>query len=195
MQSYRKYILFIFSTDRHCHEDSSTSFIRHNLNIRPGKQLTLSRPCENKWNERLQSFSQIRGFETPTYLFRVKRWNPLAVPLSMISFISFRANAMPNARTVSSSSLIGCNCFSSFWGISTLHTLAILMRALKFGMGNIPGIIGTVIPCLLQSSTNSTKTFDSKNICVIMKLAPASTYEFRALTTLMERVISHFTDG
>lgn len=46
-------------------------------------------------------------------------------------------------------------------------------------IGNMPGIIGTVIPISRQSRINFSKTSTSKNNCVITKFAPASIFDLR----------------
>ena len=42
-----------------------------------------------------------------------------------------------------------------------------------------PGMMGTVMPAARQSAWNVRNTAVSKNICVMMKSAPASTFSFK----------------
>ena len=61
-------------------------------------------------------------------------------------------------------------------GISTKKILGKTVNCFLFVIGFKPGIIGTLIPILLQASTYSKYFLLSKNICVIMYCAPASTF-------------------
>jgi len=50
-------------------------------------------------------------------------------------------------------------------------------------MSIIPGIIGTVMPILLQHFTKLAKILTSKKNCVIIKLAPTSTWNHVAVNS------------
>lgn len=106
----------------------------------------------------------------------MNKWKPVAVPLLNISSSSWTAEFSAYSCIAFWLFFIDSRSWSILSGILVSQFLDMWITDLKLDIKSTPGIIGTVIPTLLQSFTKSMKTFASKTIWVMIKSAPASTW-------------------